>query len=47
MDLEIHVGQLLEQVDQISVWIQAIGLTDLDDAVNRGTGFCSFGRSAE
>ena len=27
MDLEIHVGQLLEQVDQISVWLQAIGLS--------------------
>lgn len=47
MDPEIHVGQLLEQVGQISVWLQAIGLTGLDDAVNRGTGFRSIGRTAE
>ena len=47
MDLEIHIGQFLKQVGQIGVWFQAIGLTGLDDAVNRGTGFCSFGRSAE
>lgn len=47
MDLEIQIGQFLEKIGQISVWLQAIGLTGLDDAVNRGTGFCSFGRSAE
>ncbi len=47
MDFEIHIGQFLKQVGQIGVWLQAIGLTGLDDAVNRGTGFCSFGRSTE
>ena len=47
MDLEIQIGQFLEKIGQISVWLQAIGLTGLDDAVNRGTGFRSFGRSTE
>ena len=47
MNLEIQIGQFLEKIGQIGVWLQAIGLTCLDDAVNCGTGLCSFGRSAE
>ena len=47
MDFEIHIGQFLEKIGQIGVWLQAIGLIGLDDAINRGTGFCSFGRSIE
>lgn len=47
MNLKIQIRQFLEKIGQIDVWLQAIGLTGLDNAVNRGTGFYSFGRSAE
>lgn len=47
MILEIQIGQFLKKISQINVWLHAIGLTGLDDAVNRGTGFRSFGRSTE
>lgn len=45
MDLEIQIGQFLEKIGQISVWLQAIGLTGLDDAVNRGTGSAPLGEA--
>ena len=34
MDLEIQIGHFLEKIGQIGVWLQAIGLTGLDDAVD-------------
>lgn len=47
MDFEIHVGQFLEQLGQIGIWLRAIDLTGLDDIVDCGTDICFFGRSTE
>ena len=47
MPLDVGVWQVLKEVLEVLVWIQAVGLGSLDDAVDGGAGFGSFRGVAE
>ena len=47
MPLDVGVWQVLKEVLEVLVWIQAVGLGSLDDAVDGGAGLGSFRGVAE